>query len=159
MSKNFSRAFIEGQYNSMTAKTNAERIKFTVAGVKDGKFYDHAGTDYGLFDIDAPDVIFIPDTDIQLTRITGAKLTIITGKMNKYFEEYYGESEAPIVEEDNVEPEASVETVEEEDTIDTEAVIEACKKAIKKGKFDKAQKLIDKLGGHKKLQKKLDKAQ
>ena len=89
--KNFSRAFIAGQYQSLSAKTNVERLKFTVAGIKNGRFYDHVGTDYGLFDEDAPDAIFISDKDVTMTRITGAKIDSITKKVESYFTAYYSD--------------------------------------------------------------------
>ena len=151
--KNFSRAFIAGQYQSLSAKTNVERLKFTVAGIKNGRFYDHVGTDYGLFDEDAPDAIFISDKDVTMTRITGAKIDSITKKVESYFTAYYSD-EVDEVDEVAEEP-------QEEHEIDVDAVEKAAKKAIKKGDFKKAQKLIDKLDGKaaKKMQKKLDKAQ
>jgi len=160
MSKTMMRAFIVAQYASLTAKDNKERLRFTIAGVKDGKLYDHVGTEYGTFDEKAPDAIFIPDTDLQLSRITGAKIEGINKKMTDYFAEYFGESdekqEGAFGEPSDV---ADVMPEHLEPEIDTDAVEKACKKAIKKGDFKKAQKLIDKLGGNKKLQKKLDKAQ
>jgi len=167
--KNFSRAFIAGQYQSLSAKTNVERLKFTVAGIKNGRFYDHVGTDYGLFDEDAPDAIFISDKDVAMTRITGAKIDSITKKVESYFTAYYSEEDVEAEEVDDEIEEAEVEEVEEveeeesqeQPEIDVDAVEKAAKKAIKKGDFKKAQKLIDKLDGKaaKKMQKKLDKAQ
>lgn len=168
MSKSMMEAYIKAQHAVLTCKDNKERLRYTVAGIKDGKFYDHSGTDYGMFDENAPDTVFIPESDLELSRITGTKLAGITLKMQKFFESY--NTDEDVSTEDADEPkekkakkskssEADAEASDEEPEIDTEAVEKAVKKAIKKSDFKKAQKLIDKLGGHKKLQKKLDKAQ
>ena len=151
MSKEMIKAHIVAQYAVLTSKDNKERLKYMVAGIKDGKFFDYAGTDYGMFDENAPDTVFIPDSDLSLSRITGVKLAGITLSMQKFFENYENGGSEPT--EEQCDPEPS------DEEIDTGAVEKACKKAIKKGDFKKAQKLIDKLGGHEKLQKKLDKAQ
>jgi hypothetical protein len=148
MSKTMIEAFVKSQYNSLGASDNKERIKHIIAGCKDGHLYSHDGTDYGLYDENAEDAIFVPESDLELARITGSKIAGITLKMQKFFDANNG----AVVEE--------VEEVEEAEEVEDQEVIEkACKKAIKKGDFKKAQKIIDKLGGHKKLQKKLDKAQ
>jgi len=157
MSKKMIEAYVKAQHAVLTCKDNKERLRFTVAGIKDGKFYDYSGTDYGVFDENAPDTVFIPESDLELSRITGSKLATITLKMQKFFDAYFGEGEADEV--IDVEVVVGSEATEEGEEIDTEAVEKAVKKAIKKEDFKKAQKLIDKLGGHKKLQKKLDKAQ
>ncbi len=162
MSKKHIEALITAEFVVLSAKDSKERLKYIVAGIKDGKFYDYAGTDYGIFDEAAPDTVFIEESDLELSRITSSKITTITMNMKKFFTEYNGE-----VDEDTMDTDKSSDDVVSdsdddnttEDTIDTEAVEKACKKAIKKGDFSKAQKLIDKLGGHSKLQKKLDKAQ
>ena len=67
-----------------------------------------------------------------------------------------GPAAAPEAEEAVEEVVEEVEEVEEVEP--TEEVENAIKKAIKKGKFEKAQSMINGMGGHKKLQKKLDKA-
>jgi len=151
MSKNMIEALVKSQYNGLNAKDNKERLGYMVAGIKDGKFYDHtSNTDYGVFDANAEDAVFIPESDLELSRITGAKIATVTVAMQKWFDTYTGNGNGAEV------PAEESEVADEE--IDTEAVEKARKKAIKKGDLDKAQKLIDKLGGHKKLQKKLDKA-
>ena len=153
MSKKHIEALITAEFVVLSAKDNKERLKYIVAGIKDGKFYDYAGTDYGIFDEAAPDTVFIEESDLELSRITSSKITTITMNMKKFFTEYNGEN-VEVNPQDNEDEKIDGDTV-----IDTEAVEKACKKAIKKGDFKKAQKLIDKIGGHKKLQKKLDKAQ
>ena len=155
MSKQHIETLIKAQHAVLTCADNKERLRYTVAGIKDGKFYDHSGTDYGVFDEDAPDTVFIPEADLDLQRITGAKLKSIAGKMTAFFEAYNSNEPAEI--DEVIEDEAPAEPAEE--AIDMDALEKACKKAIKGEKFGKAQKLIDKMGGHKKLQKKLDKAQ
>ena len=163
MSKSMLAAFAISQMKALSAKDNKERLRFTIAGCKDGKLYDHVGTNYGVFDENAPDVVFIPESDLELTRITGVKIAGIIEKAEAFFNEYAFDK---VVEVEEVEEVVEVEEVEEivedtvevEEKIDTEAVEKAAKKAIKKGDFKKAQKLIDKLGGSKKLQKKLNKA-
>jgi len=155
MSKKMMRTHVVAQYAILNAETNKDRLKYIVAGIKNGKFYDYAGTDYGVFDKDAPDTEFMPESDLGLSRITGSKLATITIKMQKFFDSYFDEDKGEPEEYTKEEAEAEADTVEE---VDTEAVEKAIKKAIKKGDLKKAQKLIDKLGGHKKLQKKLDKA-
>jgi len=155
MSKKMIESYVKAQHAVLTCKDNKERLRFTVAGIKDGKFYDYSGTNYGVFDENAPDTVFIPESDLELGRITGSKLATITLKMQKFFDTYFGEGEPT----EEVEPTTTEAPTEEGEEIDTEAVEKAVKKAIKKEDFKKAQKLIDKLGGHKKLQKKLDKAQ
>ena len=169
MSKSMIEAFVKAQYGALTANDNRERLRHVVVGCKNGRLYSHSGTDYGEFD--APDTIFSPDSDTQLTRITGVKMAGINKKMLEFFDKYGAnpvEVDEPTDEptDSNDEPtDSNDDTCDNksddvnEDAVDTEAVEKACKKAIKKGDFKKAQKLIDKLGGHKKLQKKLDKAQ
>lgn len=162
-------ALTKAQYGSLGAKDNKERLRFTIAGIRDGKFYDSVGTDYGTFDKDCEDEEFISASDFKLSRITGAKIQAITAKMNSFFTAYFNEDEPDIAGDNLPEPTSEDEVLEPikeeapaesaEDEIDVDAVKDACKQAIKDGKFKKAQKLIDKLGGHKKLQKKLDKAQ
>ena len=161
MSKKMLIALAITQMNSLSAKDNKERLKFTIAGCKDGKLYDHAGTDYGVFDENAEDVIFIPDTDLQLSRITGAKISGITQKALAFFAQY---AEAKPADDDGSDEDESEAGQDEDDTdeVDYAAVEKACKKAIKKGDLKKAKKLLAKLDGqdcHKKLSKKLDKAQ
>ncbi len=152
MSKSHIEAFTKAQYEALT-QTNKERIPFTIAGCKDGHLYDLSGRDFGEFNLDAPDTEFITVKDGELSRITKVKILAITNTMKKFFDTYGAN---PVEAAEQSDPGGGDKDKAE---IDTEAVEEACKKAIKKGKFDKAQKLIDKLGGHKKLQKKLDMAQ
>ncbi len=160
MSKNMIIALIVAQFNGLNASTNVERLGYTIAGIKDGKFYDHkTDTDYGVFDETAPDCEFITEKQANSSRINSTTLAQATIKMQKYFAELSGE--APVEDETPTEVE-DVETVSEpvEDEIDFEAVEKACKKAIKKGDAKKATKLLAKLEGqdcYKKLSKKLGK--
>ena len=159
MSKSMLAAFAISQMKALSAKDNKERLRFTIAGCKDGKLYDHVGTNYGVFDENAPDVGFIPESDLELTRITGVKIAGIIEKAEAFFNEYAFDKVVEVETDTVVEVEEVVEVVEVlEEEIDTEAVTKATNKAIKKGNFKKAQKLIDKLGGNEKLQKKLNKA-
>jgi len=162
MSKKMMEAYVKAQHAVLTCKDNKERLRYTVAGIKDGKFYDHSGTDYGMFDEKAPDAVFIPESDLELSRITGSKLATITIKMQKFFDTYNGDTneneDTKDETSDSTKKSDKDETTAKVEEVDTDAVEKACKKAIKKGDVKKAQKLIDKLGGHKKLQKKLDKA-
>lgn len=177
MSKSMIESYVKGQYLALGAKDNKERLGYIIAGCKDGKLYSYDGTDYGMFNVDAPDTVFIAESDLELSRITGVKIANITKLMDDFFAKY-GDNPVESSNDDMENSETPVESVEStpkkekkiksddveapapvEDEIDTEAVTTAVKKAIKKGDFKKAQKLIDKLGGDKKLQKKLDKAQ
>ena len=152
MSKVMIEAFIKAQYSALNAKNNKERLGYMVAGIKDGKFYDKCGNiDYGTFDVDAPDAEFITQDDVELTRVASTKILSVTENMNTYFREYNKE---------DVE-DTEVEDTEVEDVVDYEALETECKKAIKKGNFPKAQKILVKLNGqtcYKKLAKKLKKA-
>ena len=150
MSKTHIQALVGGQYNSLNAKDNKERLKYTVAGCKDGKLYDYAGTNYGAFNEDAPDTEFITEADLNLSRITAVRLKGITERMQNFFNTYG----ANPVEEATVEDVEEVEEVVEEDN---DELIEKFKKAIKKGKAKKARKLLDEIGENKKLAKMLKK--
>ena len=152
-------AFVKAQYKALGAKDNKERLRFMVAGCKDGKLYDlTTDTDYGVFNVDAPDTEFIKESDLKLQRITGAKIGTVTSAMQNFFLEYGDGTEAIA----NVEPE-EVETVDSAEVtphIDFEDIEAKCKKAIKKGNKEKAEKLLAKLEGqdcHKKLAKKIGK--
>ena len=169
MSKSHIQAFALAQIASITEKTVKDRLKYTVAGCKDGCLYSNDGTNYGIYNEDAPDTVFITQEDLDMSRVTGAKIAKIETLMKDFFNEYG----TPVptnddttaddnADNDSDSVEDNVETVEtelaEEVVSDFEEAEDAIKKAIKKGKFKKAQKLIDEIGGHKKLQKKLDKA-
>lgn len=156
-------AMIKGQYNALNAKDNKERLRYMVAGIKDGKFYDFVGTNYGVFDENVEDTEFIKESDLELSRITGAKIASITIAMQKFFDTYNG-----VVTEEENEPETEAlpkteltkDTNVAEEEADYEALEKACKKAIKKGDVKKASKILKKLEGrksHKKLSKKLKK--
>lgn len=135
------------------AKDTKARLHYVIAGVKDGKMYDHAGTDYGVYDEDAEDVEFITDEDLALSRISGTKIASIGKLMADYFNPNAEEESKPEPKEDG----GSSEPAEE---IDYDAVAKACKKAIKKEDVKKATKLLAKLEGqdcYKKLSKKLAK--
>ena len=152
MSKKHIEAFIKSQYQTLGARDNKERMKFVVAGIKDGHFYNHMGTDFGEFDAEAPDAVFIQEADVKLSRIVGSKILKVTKAMDDYFKEYYG------VEEDEPEEVETEEEPTEEAEIDEDAVKQAFKKALKKGKLKKAQKIVDMLPDGKlksKLEKKL----
>jgi len=167
MSKSMIQAFALAQLASMVSKDNKERLKHTIAGCKDGHLYDHNGQDYGLFNADAPDTVFIPESDLALSRITGVKLEGIAKKAQEFFNEY-GANPTPSTDGDekpneNGSGDADNETVGDsvpKDEVDYDALEKACKKAIKKGDVKKATKLLAKLDGqdcHKKLSKKLKK--
>ncbi|WBC28496.1 hypothetical protein TPMD03_25 [Thiohalocapsa phage LS06-2018-MD03] len=180
MSKGYIRALIEAQVQAASAKDNKERLRYVVAGVKDGRFYTHAGMDFGEFlDKDGntvSDTIFISDTDLQLSRITGAKLKSIETKIKDFFEEHLGDADdsEDVAEQidDNLD-DAEAETPSEDgdvscdeadDEISSEDLAKEVKKLIKKEKFKAAKLLINKLGDEdkklrKKLMKKLDKAE
>ena len=159
MSKSMVQAMIKGQYNALNAKDNKERLRYMVAGIKDGKFYDSVGTDYGTFDEDVEDVEFITEKDLNLSRITGSKIASITIAMQKFFDTYNGIA-APTDVETTEQPDTNELEASEMGEPDYEALEKACKKAIKKGDIKKATKLLAKLDGqdcHKKLSKKLKK--
>ena len=148
MSKSHIEAFVKAQYNALLSKDNKDRLRYIVAGCKDGRLYSNTGTDYG--EIDAPDTVFSESTDLDLSRVTTVKLNTINDKMLAFFAEYGAN---PV--EEVTEPE---EVTLAEKCENTFAIEDAVTKAIKKGKFKKAQKLIDRVDGDAKLQKKLDKA-
>ena len=155
MSKSMIASLVKAQFAALNAKDNKERLRYTVAGIKDGKLYDAVGTNYGVYDENAEDTVFIEDSDFELSRITSAKIKNVTDKMLAFFNETDEVVETKEVEETDevVEPEV-VETKE----VDFEAVEVACKKAIKKGNVKKASKLLAKLDGqscYKKLAKKI----
>jgi len=162
-------AFAKAQYNALNAKDNKERIGYMIAGIKDGKFYDlKTDTDYGVFDESIPDTVFIPESALEIQRVTGAKLATFSMAMNKFFDEYGSNPKGSEDEVDDVQ-DTECDTNTDTDTssdgevpeIDYEALEKACKKAIKKGDLKKAGKLLEKLVDqdcHKKLSKKLAKA-
>jgi rubrerythrin len=153
MSKSMIEAFIKGQYNAINAKDNKERLRFTVAGIRNGRFYALDGTDYGLFDENAPDAEFIVLKDLELSRITGAKIQNITNKMLDYFNKYGVHKNEGTTDEkvNDSDTEATTEngskmvSDESQDVLDVDAVVKECKKAIKKGKSKKALKLAQKI--------------
>jgi len=174
MSKSMTEAFVKAQFRALNAENNKERIGYMVAGIKDGKFYDHkTDTDYGVFNTDSPDTVFIPESDLELQRITGAKLATLTLNMTKFFDAYGanptetaegGEDKTELTPNESHRDEACVKSAEGEqpsESVDVDALIKAFAKAIKKGKAKKAQKIINKLGEAgakvKKLKKELEK--
>ncbi len=182
MSKSMLEAFCKAQYNALNAKDNKERIGYMIAGIKDGKFYDlSTGTDYGVFDESIPDTEFIPESALEIQRVTGAKLATFSMGMNKFFD-VYGANPKGSKDVDGTDTDSSDDAEDERnDTVvdstsvndadsdsdsntpkvDYEALEKACKKAIKKGDLKKAGKLLEKLVDqdcHKKLSKKLAKA-
>jgi len=164
MSQSMMEAFVRGQYKAMTAKDNKERLRYAVAGCKDGHLYNHSGTDFGLFNEDAPDAEFITEKDLTLSRITGSKLQQIADKMEKFFATYGSNSGEQVEDEPTKDAEAGTDLHEDESetddvTFDVESAVKACKKAIKKGNDKKALKLIASLedAGFKKEAKKLSK--
>ncbi len=167
MSKSMIQAFALAQLASLISKDNKGRLKYTIAGCKDGHLYDHNGQDYGLFNADAPDTVFIPESDLELSRITGVKLEGIAKKASAFFDVYGAdpkdegavEREADEPTEEQSDPEPTGGDVDKTDeAVDYDALEKACKKAIKKGNMKKATKLLVKLEGqkcHKKLSKKV----
>lgn len=167
MSQKHITALVKAQYKALNAKDNKERLTYMIAGIKDGKFYTHAHVaDFGIFDVNAPDTVFIPEKDLELSRITGAKIATITMNMEKFFDAYYGgETTEP---QPDIAPETKPETpipdpeaLKELDEDGVEKLAKACKKAIKAEDFKKARKILSKLDGqdcYKKLAKKLAKA-
>ena len=169
MSKKHIEAVVRAQFKALGAKDNKERLGYMIAGIKDGKFYTHAhGATFGIFDTEVEDTVFIPESDLELSRITGAKIATVTLNMTKFFDRYYSE--------DNEEPEKGEASDGDDTTADQPAVdsepelsegileklAKECKKCIKTEDFKKAKKILVKLEGsefHKKLAKKLKKAQ
>ena len=166
MGKSQIEAFTKAQMKSLVAKDNKERLKFTVAGCKDGHLYSHDGTDFGLYEADAPDTEFITQADLEVGRLTSSRLEKIYTLAETFFNTYGSaskETSEDVPKKPSEQP-VSVENSEDtpsEDEVDNEALVKACKKAIKKEDFKKAQKLIEKLTDEdaaKKLSKKLKKA-
>lgn len=175
MSKKHIEAVVKAQYKALNAKDNKERLGYMIAGIEDGQFYTHAnGKQFGMFDPEVPDTVFIPKTDLELSRITGTKIASITQNMEKFFDKYYGledgaEGEAADGDDESCDKPAKEFAPEAEDEPETglsdeniEDLTKAFKKALKKEDFKKASKILGKLvdtDGHKKLSKKLAKAQ
>ena len=153
MSKTMILAFIESQFNMMSAQDNKERLHYIVAGIKDGELYDLSGNTYGKLD-GIEDTEWITKEDGELSRITSAKIGKAKHAFKAFADKVLGveqEDEPTVKQED--EP-----TVEDE--IDIDAVVKACKKAIKKGNQKKAMKLANKIEtvdvkAYKKLMKKI----
>lgn len=165
MSKSHIEAFGRGQLNALIAKDNKDRLKYTMAGCKNGHLYAHDGSDFGLFDVDAPDAEWITPKDLELKRITGVKLESIVKKATQFFADNGDGQTSTDLEVSTDEPKVPVEEIVEDvkepvEEIDFEVVAKACKKAIKKEDVKKATKLLAKLEGqpsHAKLAKKLGK--
>jgi len=153
MSQSHIQALVEAQYKSLTSKDNKERLRYTVAGCKDGKLYDHAGTNYGVFNEDAADTEFITDEDLSVTRLTGARLSTIAARASKFFEQYGTNTPSS----DSEEPTDTDNKDDEDELTETDELIAKFKKAIKKGKTKKARKLLSEIGEDKKLSKMLKK--
>ena len=176
MSKKNIEAVVRAQFKALNAKDNKERLNYMIAGIENGEFYTHAhGKQFGVFDTDAPDTVFIPKTDLDLSRITGTKIASVTMAMTKFFDDYNGDSENYVEpeavsqepEKSKVEDDAPEKSKVEDDAPErysdeiVEKLAKECKKAIKSEDFKKAQKILNKLEGyhvHKKLAKKLAKA-
>lgn len=158
MSKSHIKAFAKGQMNALLAKDNKDRLKYTIAGCRNGHLYAHDGSDFGLYDADATDTEWITLKDLELQRITGVKLAKINEMAIAFFA--IDNEELPWAEPKEEQNSQVVEVEPKEDKIDFDAVEKACKKAIKKEDIKKATKLLAKLEGqdcHKKLSKKLGK--
>lgn len=161
MAKSHIVALIMSQVASLGAKDSKERLQHMVAGVKDGRLYSHAGTDYGQFD--GEDIEFITEEDLNLARVTKVKIDSIKKSMEDYFGTYLnGVSAEPAgevsdeVEEEPKDESKNTEEVEDAPVVSEEDIFAEAKKAIKKGKIAKAEKLIEKMSD-KKLIKKLNK--
>jgi len=163
MGKSQIEAFAKAQMKSLVAKDNKDRLKFTIAGCKSGHLYSHDGTDFGLFDVDAPDTEFITQEDLNLSRLTTSRLQKISALAATFFNTY-GDNQTSVEQsdEDKKPTKPSEQPANDvSEPVDNEALAKACKKAIKKEDFQKAQKLIDKMTdteASKKLAKKLKKA-
>jgi len=161
MSKTMILAFIESQFNMMSAQDNKERLHYIVAGIKDGELYDLSGNTYGKLD-GIEDTEWITKEDGELSRITSAKIGKAKHAFKAFADKVLGveqEDEPTVKQED----EPTVKQEDEptvEDEIDIDAVVKACKKAIKKGNQKKAMKLANKIEtvdvkAYKKLMKKI----
>ena len=182
MGKKQIQKLVELQYEVLKTNNSKERLKYVVAGIRDGRLYNMIGTNFGRFseDEDIPDTEFITDDDLALSRISSAKIDDITSKMLNFFKKYGEVSNgtdndntsfcndtcnntcnATGDKEDKENGEDGEDVVQEELNLNVDEVVKECKKAIKKGKFDKATELISLLGDDKnakKLSKKLRKA-
>jgi len=149
MSKKAIQKLIEVQYEVMNSRDNKDRIRHVVAGIKNGKFYTHAGVSFGTFDKNAPDTEFISESDLDLARITGSKLKKITENMTSFFNKYeedddeeydeeYDDEEYDDEEEDEEEEDEDEDEDEDDDDEDDEdEEVVKYKKPIKKGKLKK----------------------
>lgn len=135
-------AFAKAQIKGLSLTTK-DRLKYTIAGCKDGCLYDNMGTNYGLYDNNAPDMEFITAEDLNVSRITASKLAKIKVLSDNFFAEF-GAHPTTDLDEALDEAQDEVSPLEEEfaEQVDLVANI---KKAIKKGKLKKAQKLINTL--------------
>jgi len=183
MGKQQIQGLVSVQYDVLNSQDNKERIRFVVAGCREGRLYNMSGTDFGMFNEEAPDTEFITDADLDLSRITGARLSSITKKMKDFFNKYgvsdvtdSSNDDNDTNDSDSDDTNSSNDDVEskkdkknkvsndkkKELKVNIDEVVAKCKKAIKKEKFDKARELIKLLGDidiAKKLSKKLKKAE
>jgi len=156
------------QYEVLKVQDNKERLRYIVAGIKDGRLYNMVGTNFGEFGEDVPDTEFITEDDLDLSRISSVRISAITLKMSNFFKKY-GEVSNDSTNNDNTtfcndtcnDASDKEDVTQKELKLNVDELIEKCKKAIKKGKFNKAAELITLLGDDKnakKLSKKLKKA-
>lgn len=183
MGKEFLEAIAKAQFASIQ-QSPKDRLRYCIAGVKDGKFYDLAGTiDYGVYDADAPDAEFITEADANVSRVTKVKIDTVTKRMEDYFNEhgingehdvFDADSESATTDDSGAEVEQEDNTNEGVTTNDTCSSANTCssdddgesdkinaiEKALTKGKVKKATKLINELEDgkvKKKMLKKLKK--
>ena len=99
MSKSNLKSLALGQIGMLEATTGKDRFAYTISRIEDGKVYDGKGNQCGVYDGD--DVIFITDKDLELSRITGAKISKVKQSMLAYFDGEKEEVSPDEVEESN----------------------------------------------------------
>ena len=164
MGKKQIQKLVELQYEVLKTNNSKERLKYVVAGIRDGRLYNMIGTNFGRFgekNEDIPDTEFITEDDLTISRLSSAKIDDITSKMLNFFKKY-GEvsNDTDDISNDIDDISNDIDDISEELNLNVDEVVKECKKAIKKGKFDKATELISLLGDDKnakKLSKKLRK--
>jgi len=172
MGKKQIQELVELQYKVLKTNNSKERLKYVVAGVRDGKLYNMIGTNFGKFGEDIPDTEFITDDDLALSRLSSIRLSIITSRMANFFKKYGEVSDdtsndicyaiSNDTSNDTSVKEDEEDVVQKELNLNVDEVVKECKKAIKNRMFDKANTLINLLGDDKnakKLSKKLRKAE
>jgi len=170
MGKKWIKGLIETQYDVLNAPDSKSRLKYIVAGIKDGRFYNHAGTDFGEYDVDSPNTEFIRKDELDLSRLTASRLSQITARMRAFFSEEDTVADPLDMNEpadtcvDGDEDEKPKKSKKDEEAVslevDIDEVVAELKKAIKKGKSKKAKKLLallpTSLKSYNKLAKKVD---